>query len=683
MIYTMIFKTYREKLYRRAVYLIAIASLVMFHYALGVLSQLHSYKRFFLYGSRYLVLFNWTDVVILLLTFAIVFYANRLFFRQNQRELGIMNLLGLSKLHLTLWLFIERLLLELTGLAFGLGLGLIFTKLIGMLFFKLVRIPILINIWWSNYAFWHTVVGFLLVFTIQYVVDYGQLRLLTPHALLNNAQRPVRHFKLTLWNKLMGLIAPLLWMSTLLALFRYNWLSNFTDFRLNRTDFINLIFPIAVSLAGCGSIFLIFKYTFPVAVELLRAKKKMWAGFGNLKLGKISEQLSKHYRSLFIDSLMTTLCIILFGTSAVMYNFLDSQAMEYVPLDLVMFKDANHHVTQQFRHRRMHLRRLGQVGVKMLPGALSGPHAREIMEGQSYPVSIMSEADYNRTLRYQHNLKEIKVHARQAVLISSNQVTLSAKMKTLSAYRLRLKGYANSLEIKDIRRFYPMGNMMYYSQLMVVADHVYQQLKAPIQFNLVAYSFKRRTIPSQWLFRLDDNSYRTSSLRSLYYTQGALKTAQVSFNKLSGNYHLVYANDYILRMPILIMIYQIGGILIFLTVLLALLITLSWLSVFSLRIVVDANEQWNEYFTYRRIGIEVKELRQMITTQISVLYALPFLVGLITGTSAILFFDNYLGSGNLQLFRVFLLALTGFYILGMILTTHNYQKTVFDDHQKI
>ena len=67
-----------------------------------------------------------------------LFYTNSFLMKRRKKEFGLLNILGMGKKHIALVIFCETLILLLVSLVLGIGLGILFDKLMFLLLMKLL-----------------------------------------------------------------------------------------------------------------------------------------------------------------------------------------------------------------------------------------------------------------------------------------------------------------------------------------------------------------------------------------------------------------------------------------------------------------------------------------------------------------------------------------------------------------
>ena len=81
--------------------------------------------------------------VLSLFSLIFMFYTNSFLFKRRQKELGLYNVLGMEKRHLSMMIGFEVVIVAVTSIACGLFFGALFYKLAELLLFKLLNQPLI------------------------------------------------------------------------------------------------------------------------------------------------------------------------------------------------------------------------------------------------------------------------------------------------------------------------------------------------------------------------------------------------------------------------------------------------------------------------------------------------------------------------------------------------------------
>ena len=114
-------------------YLLTAVLTAMMLYVISSLSSNQSLG----YGNR-LITLQLGKLVTTLFAVIFLFYTNSFLMKRRKKEFGLLNILGMGKKHIALVIFCETLILLLVSLVLGIGLGILFDKLMFLLLMKLL-----------------------------------------------------------------------------------------------------------------------------------------------------------------------------------------------------------------------------------------------------------------------------------------------------------------------------------------------------------------------------------------------------------------------------------------------------------------------------------------------------------------------------------------------------------------
>lgn len=138
--------------------------------------------------------FRVAGILLLVIVAIFTIYANSIFLKRRSKEIGLYQLIGLSKLGVARFLIIENMLLGLGALLLGIGCGALVSRLFLLILMKLLGFDVIVGIAFSAAAAVQTVIVFaaLIIFTsIQMTLTVYRNTLLE----LFNAERQGDHPK--------------------------------------------------------------------------------------------------------------------------------------------------------------------------------------------------------------------------------------------------------------------------------------------------------------------------------------------------------------------------------------------------------------------------------------------------------------------------------------------------------
>jgi len=140
--------------------------------------------------------------------FSIIFilYTNSFLMKRRQKEIGLFNILGMEKKHIGRILFSECLMVIVICLTLGIGMGVIFYRLIFLVLLKLIHfsIPIKFSISWSSIQI--TSLLFIGILLITFLLNLAHIHLTKPIELLKGGQVGEREPKSKWFMTLFGLL---------------------------------------------------------------------------------------------------------------------------------------------------------------------------------------------------------------------------------------------------------------------------------------------------------------------------------------------------------------------------------------------------------------------------------------------------------------------------------------------
>lgn len=149
-----------------------------------------------------------TSSVLLVVIVAIfLLYANTIFIKRRSREIGLFQLIGLTKGKIFKLLSAENLILYFGSMVIGIGAGFVMSRLILMILFKILEVDELAKLRFSTQALLQTVIVFaaiyLLIMIMNYVFIKGQ-SILSLFRVTSTTQERIK--KMSLWEIIMGLL---------------------------------------------------------------------------------------------------------------------------------------------------------------------------------------------------------------------------------------------------------------------------------------------------------------------------------------------------------------------------------------------------------------------------------------------------------------------------------------------
>lgn len=146
-------------------------------------------------------------IVIGLFSAIFLFYTNSFLMKRRQKEIGLYNILGMGKGNIAGVLFFETLYITLISLVCGLGLGILLSKLMLLILFKLVSFPVPYGFEVSVKGMTYSAYLFCGIFAAILLSNLVRIRLANPIELMRGSVTGEKEPKTKVLLALLGLIA--------------------------------------------------------------------------------------------------------------------------------------------------------------------------------------------------------------------------------------------------------------------------------------------------------------------------------------------------------------------------------------------------------------------------------------------------------------------------------------------
>lgn len=146
------------------------------------------------------------SVIIGLFSVLLVFYTNSFLIKRRTRELGLYNVLGLEKKHISLIILDETLFIAIISILSGIGLGIVFSKLMLLVLENIVSFSISYGFEISSKAMLWTVSVFIAAFCAISINNIIKIYKYNPIALLSSGNVGEKEPKTKLWITIIGII---------------------------------------------------------------------------------------------------------------------------------------------------------------------------------------------------------------------------------------------------------------------------------------------------------------------------------------------------------------------------------------------------------------------------------------------------------------------------------------------
>lgn len=269
-----------------------------------------------------------SSVLLVAIVAIFLLYANTIFIKRRSREIGLYQLIGLTKGRIFRLLSAENLMLYFGSMLIGIFLGFAVSRLILMILFKIIDVEEMARLRFSPEALLQTVVVFasvyLLIMLMNYIFIKGQT-ILSLFRTVSTAQERVK--RISYWDIAMGLAG--------LALIGGGYFLSARLFGGAFTDMQQLMSAMIAILASVISgTYLFYKGSIRFLFNLIRKGKKGYLSINQvLSLSSIMFRMRSNALLLTVITTVSALAIGLLSLSYISYTSAETSAREYAPHD--------------------------------------------------------------------------------------------------------------------------------------------------------------------------------------------------------------------------------------------------------------------------------------------------------------------------------------------------------------
>lgn len=262
-------------------------------------------------------------------------YVNQLFMKRRGKEIGLYQLIGLTKGQIFRLLQIENVALYFSSIIVGIFVGFSISKLILMILFKLIDIEVMIALRFSSQAMLQTVLVFAIIYLFIMLANYIFIKkqsILTLFQIKSKAEARTHH--LTLFTMISGIFG--------IACITFGYILSAKlfsgDFSGNGLLYAMLIILCLMMLGT----YLFYKGSVTVVLYLIRKRRDGYLTINNvLSVAAMMFRMKSNALLLTIITLISALTITLASLAYISYHSAEKVAMQMVPDHFSLFNKSD------------------------------------------------------------------------------------------------------------------------------------------------------------------------------------------------------------------------------------------------------------------------------------------------------------------------------------------------------
>ncbi|MGN4123649.1 FtsX-like permease family protein [Lysinibacillus sphaericus] len=275
-----------------------------------------------------------------------VLYANHLFMKRRSKEIGLYQLIGMTKGLIVRLLAVENILLFVGAVVLGMLAGFFSSRFFAMVLLRVLEKETLVTMTFSTQALQQSIAVFailLVIVLVQMAWMIHRVSLLSLFSASKQADERVKRFSpLQMMIGFLGLV-----------LIAYGYYSSTKLFDIESTGnlFVNMIIILASTIGGT---FLVFRFSVAFIMNAVRLKKNGHLSVNDvLALTPIMHRMKSNAKSLTLITVLTGVSLGITTLSYISYYSSESSAYSQVPGDFILLEDNGQEFLQKLEQKNI------------------------------------------------------------------------------------------------------------------------------------------------------------------------------------------------------------------------------------------------------------------------------------------------------------------------------------------
>ena len=552
---------------------------------------------------------------IIFFIFLFVLYSNNFFMRQKRRDVSVLLLAGFSKLQIASYFMVQILVIGLICLTAGIGLGLIFSRLIYMFLLKLMALDIAPILSWDLQAVQEMAVLFALAMLILFLNIIYHITKTRVSFIVDKETRFKKPKENWLIQVPFGLFSLFV-----LAYELYWWLADL-PFRMQHNLTTISQVPAVIASFSIVACYGFFKWTLPLMINLVK-KMRLQNDVQLIWLNNLKQSLLQNSFVLTIITLASIVALAIFSALSYAYPYRQQQIQRDSPTQLSITAAKLPAVEKIASRNDVKLSKRGETKVKVLVDQNGGEYSA---------WSFIQFSSYNQFIGQMFHKLPVHLEPNETIFLSDTGEDNSpaAGRANASEFLLRAQIATGTPELKitDQSKYFPMGRYMYFSNTLVVTDGLFAQITPQYEYRVLGFSlegelttkFKRAMAQLSKTGERDPVVYLGLNQAGKVQVDTSYDMEHYIASKQEFNF-LEQEND---RFK------QLIGLAVFVLLFLGLLLVLASGNLLLLKLQDSTFDNLHDFRIYRRLGGTRRELKRILLRQTSIFFFAPVFMAVI------------------------------------------------------
>ncbi|MED3801713.1 ABC transporter permease [Lysinibacillus xylanilyticus] len=532
--------------------------------------------------------FEIAQYLIMFFSFFFILYSVNAFLKTRKREFGILLIHGMTDSQLKKLIFIENMLIGNAATIMGIGVGLIFGKLTLLMSTTLLALEKL-PFYFPTKALFITYLSFFLLFIVISFFTARTMKTSQLIELMKSEEKPKLEPKSSKWLALL---------SILLILIGYA-----AAFYINRSlrhgdDYIYVML-ICVFSTVLGTYFLFTQLSFYL-INYAKKRERMFLKKTNLlTISELAYRMTDNAKTLFIVTILSTVAF----TSVGVCLSLGSQAEAYNPYAFSYTSYKGN--TDEKTH-------IAQIEQQLKDAGFSYKSVSSTVLRTENMMDIMSLTNYNASAKILGYPVETLKKDKESIVLPSKELIKSLSLEKFNTNLpyLTLQEGDLSFQVPGKKTITDSKLSPSFGFIMVVADSVFEQINNKVlSQETIRYQYTQHGFLVEDWTKTEEVANKLMDILSYDESNRSYMFESLMLQWLEGK--------------------QVNGILSIISVLVGIVFFIFAISFLYFRLFTDFDRDKNQYGMLSKVGLTQKELKKIVTRQISILFFIPIIVAFI------------------------------------------------------
>ncbi|WP_313892894.1 ABC transporter permease [Psychrobacillus sp.] len=549
-----------------------------------------------------------------LLLFIVVFfvlYANHLFMRRRSKEIGLYQLIGMSKRLVTRLLALENVILWLGAIIIGVGVGFLTSRLFTMILLRILEKEALVSISFSIQALQMTLLVFAILLIVVLIQTSFMIRRTSLLSLFNASKatdtRVKRFSAFQMFLGFIGLVSIVYGYNLSTKLFEGNSAS------------VNILFIRMMLILGTtiGGTFFLFRFSVSFLMNIIRKQKRGRLSIVDvLSLTPIMHRMKGNAKSLTLITVLSAIALAILSLSYISYYSAAASAQRSVPYDFILFNDQGQSFTERLSDEKIQYQ---QIDFSIL----AAQHDMSELLKNELPEGVMIDPKSTETIIMKHSevqkiMTDFKLKDGEGYLVGySGMLVEIMPFEVNKPVHIMTSAGDITVQIKKLEEKSLLSyKVTFSSPALVVTDELFNSLANDPAIQ------KQTVWTKQTGIDLVDRT-KIKEVQSLY--EETTNGGSFEFVNAEGAKEVVSLDSQeSFRQSNL----EVFGLVIFITGFLGLAFLMTTGSILYFKQMTEAEEERESYTVLRKIGFSKKDLMKGIYAKQFFNFGVPLVIGL-------------------------------------------------------